>query len=119
MNSCRATVHSLPESRCSEFRLQATFVLVLLLCVPILATLARNSWYLPPSNPGHYLMEASKAEIVISPIAFSLAVVPLIAGMLPPREQTQRIHIVEVVPYVPLMTLAAPLRRRPPPSCLP
>jgi hypothetical protein len=36
---------------------------LLLFAVPTLATLAKNSWYLPQSNPGHYLNIASKMQV--------------------------------------------------------
>lgn len=41
---------------------------LLLLAVPTLATLAKNSWYLPQSNPGHYLNIASKMWVPHCPI---------------------------------------------------
>jgi hypothetical protein len=41
---------------------------LLLFAVPSLATVAKKSWYLPQSNPGHYLNIASKMQVRHCPI---------------------------------------------------
>jgi hypothetical protein len=92
------------------------FVLVLLLSVPILATLARNNWYLPQSNPGHYLTVASKTKVVSGFAGLVGALTPDVAMLSLPEPQTRRIRPPESPAALSLMNLPVSLRRRPPPA---
>ena len=42
-------------------------ILLLLLAVPALSTLARHSWYLSPSDVGHFLLTASRTKVAHAP----------------------------------------------------
>jgi len=44
-------------------RLSRVVALILVLTIPILATMARRSWYVSSSNHGQYLLNASKAKL--------------------------------------------------------
>lgn len=92
------------------------FVLVLLLSVPILATLARNNWYLPPSNSGHYLTVASKTKVASGFAGLVGVLTPDVAMLSLPEPQTRRIRLPESWAAVSLMNLPVCLRRRPPPA---
>jgi hypothetical protein len=47
--------------------LHRVLALLLLAAVPGLSTLAKISWYLPQSNPGHYLTTATKMKVAHAP----------------------------------------------------
>jgi len=97
------------------------FVLLLLLAVPVLTTLARNNWYLPQSNPGHYLTTASKTKVASRSLDTSRAQVRIrtIDDAVPPRPQAQRIRRTESAPPILLLAdLSVSVQRRPPPPFL-
>jgi hypothetical protein len=52
----------------SGSRSSRVIALLLLLAVAILSTVARRSWYLSPSDHGHYLIDASKSKVTHGPI---------------------------------------------------
>jgi hypothetical protein len=101
----------------SHSLVKRTFVLLLLLSVPSLATLARTNWYLPQSNPGHYLTPASKTKVVSCSIEFGPAQLGPIAGAAPPKFRARAIRRAETVPAVPWTDFPVSLQHRPPPSC--
>ena len=47
--------------------LHRVLALLLLISVPGLSTLAKINWYLPQSNPGHYLTTATKMKVAHAP----------------------------------------------------
>lgn len=47
--------------------LYRVLALLLLISVPGLSTLAKINWYLPQSNPGHYLTTATKMKVAHAP----------------------------------------------------
>src|SRR5579864_6385120 len=59
---------------------------LLLFAVPTLATLAKNSWYLPQSNPGHYLNIASKMQVRHCPIILEKTPLQAMAKFIPAPE---------------------------------
>jgi len=62
---------------------------LLLFAVPALATSAKDSWYLPQSNPGHYLNIASKMQMPHCPLVLEKAPLQAIA-ILPPAQPVTR-----------------------------
>jgi hypothetical protein len=91
------------------------FVLLLLLAVPVLTTLARNNWYLPQSNPGHYLTTASKMKVPNCPVETHRPQVTVIADVAIPQPPVKRVSRTETAPPVPWNDFPASLQRRPPP----
>jgi hypothetical protein len=116
MDCDTSTTHPRRAARSFRPLCKRVFVLVLLLSVPVLATLARNNWYLPQSNPGHYLTVASKTKVVSCFVAFDGALTPHVAVIFPPQTQAPRILRREAQPAVPSISLPVSLRRRPPPA---
>lgn len=43
-------------------------IVLLLLAIPVLSTLAKNSWYLPQTNTAHYLNGAIKMKVSHAPL---------------------------------------------------
>ena len=84
-------------SNTGRYRLfRLTAILLLLLTVPGLSTLAKHSWYLPASNPTHFLTAASKMRVV-RPTA------------LPDRSSLQAIAVAVLPqPPVPIVYCVAP-----------
>jgi hypothetical protein len=89
---------------------------LLLLAVPTLATLAKNSWYLPQSNPGHYLNIASKMNVPHCSILLRQAPLRAIAKLLPAPQVIWRPREADREPPKPSIGLAVSLRHRSPPS---
>jgi hypothetical protein len=65
---------------------RGTLLTLLLFAVPTLATLAKNSWYLPQSNPGHYLNIASKMQVRHCPIILEKTPLQAMAKLIPAPE---------------------------------
>jgi len=116
MDCDTSTTHPRGPARSIHPLCKRVFILVLLLSVPVLATLARNNWYLPQSNPGHYLTVASKTKVVSCFVAFDGELTAHVAVIFEPQPQTQRIRRREAQPAVPSIALPVSLRRRPPPA---
>jgi hypothetical protein len=90
-------------------------VLLLLLAVPALSTMAKTNWYLPQSNPGHYLTIASKMKVACSPIVFDRGPVARTPIIVPPQPLTQKTQWSESKPAVPWISLTLSLQHRSPP----
>jgi len=89
---------------------------LLLLALPTLATLAKNSWYLPQSNPGHYLNIASKMNVPHGSIVLKQAPLRAIAKLLPAPQVIWRARETDREPPKPSIGLTVSLRHRSPPS---
>jgi hypothetical protein len=90
-------------------------VLLLLLAVPALSTMAKTNWYLPQSNPGHYLTIASKMKVACSPIVVDRGPVARTPIIVPPQPLTQKTQWSESKPAVPWISLTLSLQHRSPP----
>jgi hypothetical protein len=103
---------------CERPSARTVIVFLLLLAVPILSTLARDSWYLSSSDPGHYLLTASKMKVVPTPILSSQELLQPVVALVPVQTETRtaRHSDIQEDPE-PSFCLAAPIQthRRPPP----
>lgn len=97
--------------------IRRTILLLLLLSVPALTTLARNNWYLPRTNPGHYLTTASKTKVAPCSVQDSQPPVePIAKEEAPPRPEPVRIRRSESAPTIVWTDLPLVVQRRPPPA---
>jgi hypothetical protein len=95
-------------------------VFLLLLAVPTLSTLAKDSAYLPQSNNAHFINIAAKMKVMDAPavVGEPQAVLPLIALVIPePKIPVKRQDQLEVPP-VPKVSLKVCLQHRSPPIVL-
>ena len=88
---------------------------LLLFAVPTLATLAKDSWYLPQSNPGHYLNVASKMKVPHSPMVFEKAPLQATAKLAPPQPPAPSIREADSEPPKPALGVTVSLQLRSPP----
>ena len=89
---------------------------LLLFAVPALSTLAKNSWYLPQSNPVHYLNIASKMQVPHVPVVLEKAPLRPIAMMVPAPEVIRSTHEPDPEPPKPSIGVTVGLQHRSPPS---
>ncbi len=118
MKRDRPTSSSLRIDR--RFAPTRILVFLLLLAVPALSTLAKDSAYLPQSNKAHFINIAAKMKVVDAPVVVSepQAVLPLVALVLPqPQIPPKRQNQLEVPP-VPKVSLKVCLQHRSPPIVL-
>jgi len=92
--------------------------LLLVLTVPILTTMARRDWYLSPSDPGHYLLDASKAKVAPGPILQAPLLLPAVAVRFPLQPQIRVEWYLEPPSslFLYLLGITASLQNRPPPA---
>jgi hypothetical protein len=95
-----------------------TLLLLLALAIPTLSTVAKNSWYLPQSDPGHYLTIASKMKVAGPPVMLHRGLLEPIARVVPSQPQRGRISRLESEPAVPWISLTVSLQQRSPPASL-
>jgi len=88
---------------------------LLFFAVPTLSTLAKNSWYLPQSNPGHYLNIASKMQMPHCPAVFENKLLDAVARFVPLQPLTRRTRESEPQPVVSSIAVAVSLQHRSPP----
>jgi hypothetical protein len=100
---------------CRSFVSRAA-LLLLLLAVPTLSTLAKNSWYLPQTDTGHYLTGAVKMKASCSPVVIDREPLRLIGRVIPPRPQFRMRREERLVPPRTLISLTICLQHRSPPS---
>jgi len=95
-------------------------VFFLILAVPVLSTLAKDSAYLPQSNTGHFINIAAKMKVVDAPVVVSepQVVPPLIALVLPEPEVAPTRPDQLEAPPVPKVSLKVCLQHRSPPIVL-
>jgi hypothetical protein len=104
-----------PRTEPGQFLLRRILPLLLLLAVPAFTTQARTNWYLPQSNPGHYLTAASKV-VVPPPVAISNAQAEVVIRVLWVMPETRMARPAEPEPRTQFVELITPLRHRPPPA---
>jgi hypothetical protein len=88
---------------------------LLLFAVPTLSTLAKDSWYLPQSNPGHYLNIASKMQVPHCPIVFEKAPLEVIAKLERPQPLVQRVPEANPELPKPCISVTVSVQHRSPP----
>jgi hypothetical protein len=90
-------------------------IVLLLLAIPALSTLAKQSWYLPQADTGHYLNGAIKMRV--SHARFLADRKPSLptAQLVPPPAQTTTIGRAQPRPSVPSIGITAVPQHRPPP----
>ena len=91
-------------------------VLLLLLAVPALSSLAKNSWYLPEADTGHYLICAVKMSVAHPPRLLARRPLQLIAKVICPRPQVRRHQEPELAPESPSISVIVSLQHRSPPA---
>jgi hypothetical protein len=91
---------------------------LLLFAVPALSTLAKNSWYLPQSNPVHYLNIASKMRVPQVAVVLSKTPLQPIAMLIPAPEVIRITHEPDWQPPKPSIGVTVALQHRSPPSSL-
>jgi hypothetical protein len=96
--------------------LRGALLVLLLFAVPTLSTLAKNSWYLPQSNPGHYLNIASKMQVPHSPVILEKAPLQAVAMLVPPQPVARSIPEPDSEPPNPSISVTVSLQHRSPPS---
>jgi hypothetical protein len=89
---------------------------LLLFAVPTLSTLAKNSWYLPQSNPGHFLNIASKMQVPHLPVVLKKAPLRPVAKLIPSPELIPSTREPDPEPPKPSMGVTVSLQPRSPPS---
>jgi len=89
---------------------------LLLLAVPTLATLAKKSWYLPQSNPGHYLNIASKMQVRHCPSVLAKTPLQAIAKLGPPQPVSRGIREADLEPPKSSIGLTVSRQHRSPPT---
>jgi hypothetical protein len=82
----------------------------------MLSTLAKNSWYLPQSNPGHYLNIASKMQVRHCPIILEKTPLQEIAKFVPAPEVIRGPRERDSEPPKPSIGVTVSLQHRSPPS---
>jgi hypothetical protein len=95
-------------------------VLLLLLAVPTLSTLARNSWYLSLSDPGHYLLTASKMKVAHPPVLSGEELLQPVVTLseIEPEPAAKRCFIQDDAKTPLGVKIPIQIHRRPPPSSL-
>jgi hypothetical protein len=88
---------------------------LLLFAVPTLSTLAKESWYLPQSNPGHYLNIASKMQVRHCSIILEKTPLEPTAKLAPPQPTTPSIREADAEPPNPALGVTVSLQHRSPP----
>ena len=98
--------------------LRRVAVVLLLLTVPALSTLAKNSWYLPQADAGHYLTGAVKMRVAHSPELLDSRPLRLIANVISPQPQIRKPREPEFAPEIPSISVTVALQHRSPPTLL-
>jgi hypothetical protein len=89
---------------------------LLLFAVPTLSTLAKTSWYLPQSNPGHYLNIASKMQVRHCAVILEKAPLHTTAKLPIPRPVARSDREADWEPPKPSIGVTVSLQHRSPPS---
>jgi hypothetical protein len=90
-------------------------IVLLLLAVPALSTLAKESWYLPQADTAHYLNGAIKMKVSPTKLAVNREPLLLMAEVVPPLPQTSSIRRAQPKPSGPDIGIIISLRHRSPP----
>lgn len=111
----KAISYSLQLRKCLAPFVRGALLALLLFAVPALSTLAKNSWYLPQSNPVHYLNIASKMQVPHVPVVLEKAPLGPIAKLTAP-EVIRSTHDPDLEPPKPSIGVTVTLQHRSPPS---
>jgi hypothetical protein len=115
----KAIHSSLHLRKCLAPFVRGSLLALLLFAVPALSTLAKNSWYLPQSNPVHYLNIASKMRVPQVAVVLNKAPLRAIAMLIPaPEEVIRSTHEPDLEPPKPSIGVTVSLQHRSPPSSL-
>ena len=98
--------------------LKRTALVLLLLAVPILSTLAKDSWYLPQGNTAHYLNPAIKMKVSHAPLLVRWEPPMPTANFFPPPAPTVRVTREVENPPVPDIGITLSLQHRSPPTAV-
>lgn len=112
----KAINSSLHLRKCLAPFVKGALLALLLFAVPALSTLAKNSWYLPQSNPVHYLNIASKMQVPHVPVVLEKAPLRPIAMIIPPPEVIGSTREPDREPPKPSIGVTVALQHRSPPS---
>jgi hypothetical protein len=112
----KAINSSLHLRRCLGPFVKGALLALLLFAVPTFATLAKNSWYLPQSNPVHYLNIASKMQVPHVPVVLEKAPLQPIAMLIPAPEVIRVACESDPEPPRPSIGVTVSLQHRSPPS---
>jgi hypothetical protein len=112
----KAINSSLQLRECLAAFLKGALLALLLFAVPALSTLAKNSWYLPQSNPVHYLNIASKMQVPHCPVVLERAPLHAIVDLLPVPPVTRSTREPDAEPPKPSLGVVISLQHRSPPS---
>jgi hypothetical protein len=109
---------SRPLHRRSPFTpfVRGALLVLLLFAVPALATLAKQSWYLPQSNPGHYLNIASKMQVPYCPMILEKTPLQAIAKLERPQPLARSAWETDAEPPKPSISVTVSQQHRSPPS---
>jgi hypothetical protein len=112
----KAINSSLHLRKCFAPFVRGALFALLLFAVPALSTLAKNSCYLPQSNPVHYLNIASKMQVPHVPVVLEKAPLRPIAKLIPAPEVIRITHEPDWQPPKPSIGVTVALQHRSPPS---
>lgn len=90
--------------------------LLLFVAIPGLSTLAKVNWYLPQSDPGHYVTTATKLRVAHAPVLNTDAVESANEPLVSPNPEIAAVVTEPSETSIPRMILRAILLRRSPPS---
>ncbi len=114
----KAINSSLHLRKCLAPFVRGALFALLLFAVPTLTTLAKNSWYLPQSNPVHYLNIASKMRVPQVAVVLNKAPLQPIAMLIPAPEVIRSTREPDWQPPKPSIGVTVALQHRSPPSSL-
>jgi hypothetical protein len=114
----KAINSSLHLRKCLAPFVKGALLALLLFAVPALSTLAKNSWYLPQSNPVHYLNIASKMRVPQVAVVLNKTPLRPFAMLIPAPEVIRSTREPDWQPPKPSIGVTVALRHRSPPSTL-
>ena len=121
MSKTNAAQFASPRSSRSERLrciLKRTAIVLLLLAIPALSTLAKQSWYLPQADTGHYLNGAIKMKVSHGGFQAHWEPALRVAQLVPPPVQTITLRPTQPKPSVPTIRVTAVPQHRPPPFAI-
>jgi hypothetical protein len=112
----KAINYFLQLRKCLAPFVRSALLTLLVFAVPALSTLAKNSWYLPQSNPVHYLNIASKMQVPHVPVVLEKAALQPIAQLIPAPEVIRSTPEPDPEAPRPSISVTITLQHRSPPS---
>jgi hypothetical protein len=94
---------------------RGALLVLLLFAVPTLATLAKDSWYLPQSNPSHYLNIANKMQVPHCPVILKKAPSRVFVKIVPMLQPVRTARERDSVAATPSIGVTVSLQHRSPP----